>query len=317
MKIFKLTQSIKKRMKMLHGSQKAEDGTIMQRESSGKLKRKRHNTESVCTPLPPPPPLLKTANDTLISDFDILSIYSDISKLNAIEEHLNLLYRPFTCFVKSRCNYKLFELECLLSNTRYEPHKHPALFVRHTNPSCSLRVYDNGNICSQGHSYDGAALGAQCFMNTMEQLGYSPMFYHPKFNVVNATFCMPFGINLENFNGEYSGDCLYNPETHPYLIYKIHESNIKVAIFPVGYVYVMLCSNPRCTQKVISNILPLLYRHRNVELELMSERERELSSGDINFKLLWENEFQKAYQNTLKYLKPQEQQGQQQLDLKL
>ncbi|XP_034472936.1 TATA-box-binding protein-like protein 1 [Drosophila innubila] len=309
-KMFKLTRSIKKRVGLLQGCHKTEKK--MQRESSENLKRKRqlqaeNNKElGSVSPLP-------LENKSIISDFDILSIYSDISKLSAIEEHLNLLYRPFTCFVKSRCNYKLYELECLLSNTRYEPHKHPALFIRHSNPSSSLRVYDNGNICSQGYSYDGSALGAKCFMNTMEQLGYSPMFYHPKFNVVNATFCMPFCINLDNFYLEYRRDCLYNPETHPYLIYKVPDSSIKLAIFPMGYVYVLLSSNPKSTQKVIGHILPLLYRHRNLELIT----ERELSSGDINFKLLWENEFQKAYQDTLKYYMPKEQHQQQQRQLQL
>lgn len=65
----------------------------MQRESSGKLKRKRQFHTERNKEIGPPPALLPLEYNGLISDFDILSIYSDVSKLSAIEEHLNLLYR--------------------------------------------------------------------------------------------------------------------------------------------------------------------------------------------------------------------------------
>jgi len=138
----------------------------------------------------------------------------------------------------------------------------------------------------------------------MKRMGYSAKFYHPIFNVVNATFNMPFGINLDEFYDEYRWNCLYNRAMHPYLIYKIPDSSIKLAIFPMGYVYVLLSFHPKSTQKAIAHIMPLLYRHRKMEMMM----ENELNIGDINFKLLWENEFQKAYEDTLKYYKPKKQQ---------
>ncbi|EDW64263.1 TATA box-binding protein-like 1 [Drosophila virilis] len=239
----------------------------------------------------------KQQTEPVISDFDVLSIYADISKLSAVERYLNMLYRPFTCFVKTNCEFKLSELDCFLSDTRYEPDKHSALLIRLSSPICSLRLYDNGNICCQGYSYDSAALGIHRFIGTMEHLGYSPVFQNPKFNVVNATFCMPFSIHLEQLYREYHEDCLYNPETRPYLTYQIRNSSIKLAIFHVGYVYVLLSSQPRFTQKAIAFIMPILFRHRAANRPNVAE----LSSGDINFKLLWENEFQNAYQGTLKY----------------
>lgn len=208
-----------------------------------------------------------------------------------------ILFSPFTCFVRTNCAFKLSELDCFLSDTRYEPDKHSALLIRLSSPSCSLRLYDNGNICCKGYSYDSAALGIHRFIGTMEHLGYTPVFQHPRFNVVNATFCMPFSINLAQLHLEYCEDCHYRPETHPYLIYKIRNSSIKLAIFAVGYIYVMLSSQPRYTQKAIAFIMPILFRHRAGQRSL----DPELSIGDINFKLLWENEFQKAYQGVLKY----------------
>ncbi|KAH8402950.1 hypothetical protein KR222_000712, partial [Zaprionus bogoriensis] len=210
--------------------------------------------------------------------------------------HDHLLFRPFTCFVRTQCEYRLAELNCCLAQTSYEPEKHSALIVRHSNPACSLKVYDNGNISCQGYSYENTAQSIQCFIGTMEQLGYAPVFFNPQYNVVNATFSMPFQINLKHLYRDYRDDCLYSGETHPYLIFNIRDWSIKLAIFPNGYVYVMLSSQPSLTQKAIAFILPILYGHRGAP----SSHAGEVSTGDINFKLLWEHEFQKAYQGTQK-----------------
>ncbi|XP_030240941.1 uncharacterized protein LOC115562891 [Drosophila navojoa] len=232
-----------------------------------------------------------------ISDFDIISIYADISKLSVIERYLNMLYRPSTCFMRLNCYFKLSELECFLADTLYEPEKHTALFIRHTEPPCSLRLYDNGHICCQAYSYKSAALGIHRFIDTMEHLGYSPVFQNPRFNVVNATFCMPFGIDLTILCIEYCEDCDYMPEAHPYLIFKMRNSSTKLAIFNNGCVYVMLSSTPRHTQQAIAYIMPILFRHKDTE----KPEDPELRIGDINFKLLWENEFQRQYQNSVNY----------------
>ncbi|KAH8293175.1 hypothetical protein KR044_009657, partial [Drosophila immigrans] len=223
---------------------------------------------------------------------DVMSIYREVAKLRAVERYLKLLYRPFTCQVDTKCRYKLGELDCFLSNTRYEPNEHSALFVRTS--QCTLRVYINGLICSQGYSYDSAALGIHRVIDSLEELGYSPVFSNPVFNVINATFSMPFAIDLKGLYEEYTVYCRYDPQTHPYLTYEMCNSNVKLAIFAQGYVYVLLASSPRLTHDAISHILPLLYRH-SVQ-ELVKDNEGELSCGDINFKLLWEKEFQNAFQ---------------------
>lgn len=214
---------------------------------------------------------------------------------------------PFTCFVRTQCEYRLAELNCCLAQTCYEPSKHSALIIRHASPSCRLKVYDNGNISCQGYSYESAAQGIQCFIGTMEKLGYTPVFHSPRFNVVNATFSMHFDINLKALYRNYRDECLYNAEAHPYLIFNVSKWSIKLAIFAMGYVCVLLASQPTATHKAIAFILPILYGHRMMTGRISSGQQQEeveqgtkLQSGDITFKLLWEHEFQKAYQDTLK-----------------
>jgi len=69
--------------------------TTMQSETLGNLNRKRQfqaeNDEEPAAPLPTP--LLQLGNDAPVSDFDVLSIYMDVTKLSAIEDYLKLLYR--------------------------------------------------------------------------------------------------------------------------------------------------------------------------------------------------------------------------------
>lgn len=207
---------------------------------------------------------------------------------------------PFTCFVRTQCEYRLAELNSCLSQTCYEPSKHSALIIRHASPSCRLKVYNNGNISCQGYSYESAAQGIQCFIGTMEKLGYNPVFRNPRFNVVNATFSMHFDINLNQLYRNYRDECLYNAEKHPYLIFNVSKWSIKLAIFAMGYVCVLLASQPTATHKAIAFILPILYGHRIPSGQEEKEQQTKLQSGDITFKLLWENEFQKAYQDTLK-----------------
>lgn len=203
--------------------------------------------------------------------------------------------------MRTQCEYRLADLNCSLAQTCYEPSKHSALIIRHATPSCRLKVYDNGNISCQGYSYESAVQGIQCFIGSMEKLGYNPVFHNPRFNVVNATFSMQFGINLKQLYRNYRDDCLYNAETHPYLIFNVPKWSIKLAIFAMGYVCVLLASQPTATHKAIAFILPILYGHRlSGRLPSGQQQGTKLQSGDITFKLLWEHEFQKAYQDTLK-----------------
>jgi len=72
--------------------------TTMQSETLGNLKRKRQfqaENKDEESAAPPPTPLLQLGNVAAVSvsDFDILGIYTDVSKLSAIEEYLKLLYR--------------------------------------------------------------------------------------------------------------------------------------------------------------------------------------------------------------------------------
>ncbi|EDW05059.1 GH23390 [Drosophila grimshawi] len=238
---------------------------------------------------------------TVITDSDVMSIYKDVSKLCAIEKYLHMLYRPFVCHLRIGCSLDLKQLSKHLWNTRYEPQISSALIVRLSKPACSLKVYNSGYVSCQGYNYGGAAAGVQHFMAIIENLGYLPLLQQPIHNVVNATFSMPFAIDLNGIYVAHRINCFYNPESFPYLVYEFYEHCIKVAIFPMGYVYVLLSTQPSHTRKVISLILPVLYRHRVAYGDTKLHRsngETQLSIGDINYQLLWENNFQLSYQCT-------------------
>ncbi|KAH8413507.1 hypothetical protein KR009_011862 [Drosophila setifemur] len=225
------------------------------------------------------------------TDSEVLSIYKDVSKLANIERHLNLLYRPFTCFVNTKSRYNLVEMEQLISHSRYDPQRHMALFVNRLMPVSSLKIYANGNIYCQGYSRKSARRGLENFVELLRSMGYHPSLHLLKFNVVNATFCMPFHVDLGQLHQQHNTYTIYNPKRQPFLTYRMPHNLIKFAIFPMGYVYVMFAAMPGHTKEAIAHILPVLSRFKAPPRQDLGDIT--MSCGDIDFKVLWEKEFQR------------------------
>ncbi|KPU74619.1 uncharacterized protein Dana_GF27117, isoform B [Drosophila ananassae] len=222
---------------------------------------------------------------------DVLNIYQDVSKLADIERHLNMLYRrPFTCFSSTKAQYNLMELEVLLGNAKYDPDRHLALFVNRFHPVCSLKIYANGNIYCQAFSRESARRGLVNMVQLLQDTGYSPSLPHIKFNVVNATFCVPFHLDLRRLHQCHFAHSQYSPTKQPFVTYRLPDTLIKFAIFPSGYVYVMFASLPRYTKLAIGHILPILYLYKASPVD---QGALGLCRGDINFQVLWEKEFQR------------------------
>ncbi|KAH8248783.1 hypothetical protein KR032_003128, partial [Drosophila birchii] len=225
------------------------------------------------------------------TEADVLNIYNDLSKLADIERYLNLLYRPFTCFLNTQCQYNLRKLRLCLPDSNYEPDRHMALVTTHRQPSGTIKIYANGNISCQAFTHFSAFKALTNFSEALAELGgYTPSLIEPKFNLVNATFCMPFPLDLQAIEVLKKPHTVYIPNEHPFLTYSIPGALIKFAIFPTGYVYVMFSNRPYDTQQAIVHILPILYACRATSQPNQSDLE--LSHGDINFQLLWEKEFQ-------------------------
>ncbi|XP_068141749.1 TATA-box-binding protein [Drosophila tropicalis] len=222
------------------------------------------------------------------TDFEIINIYQDISKLVKIEKYLNILYRPFVCFVNTKCEFKLSELNIIIPNAKYNPDQHSALFIKRTYPVGSLKVYANGNIYAQGYSRESAHTGLRRFITHLGDFEYKPLLRNPKYNVVNATFSMPFHVNLEQLHSAYHSCTSYSSKK-TFLTYWMDEWQIKFAIFPTGFVYVMFSKQPRYTRRAIQFILPILYRYKKLNSKPIDMDK----SGDIDYKLRWEREFQR------------------------
>nr|XP_017026099.1 TATA-box-binding protein 2 [Drosophila kikkawai] len=226
------------------------------------------------------------------TETDVLNIYKDLSKLTDIERHLNLLYRPFACFINTKCHYNLMNLSLCIPGCTYDPDRHMALVTTHRRPIATIKIYANGNIYCQAFNRINAYQVLSNFSEALAELsGYSPCLRQPKFNLVNATFCMPFPLDLQALNRRYERSTVYTPKKYPFLTYRMKDSMIKFAIFPVGYVYVMFSTYPEQTRRAIAHVLRVLYTCRAPNQQNQSDLE--LSHGDINFKLLWEKEFQR------------------------
>ncbi|XP_022214966.1 uncharacterized protein LOC111069284 [Drosophila obscura] len=224
------------------------------------------------------------------TDFDVVNIFTNISVLPDIERQLQLLYRPFTCFVSTKCVYDLSELCFFIANATYEPDKHSALFVQRVKPVCTLTIYANGNVCCKGYSREGARDGLSKLEEVLEMAGYSPAFSHFRYNVVNATFCVPFQLDLEWMIQESYHNVISNND-QPFIFHIMPKTKIKFAIFPTGFVYVLGCKLPNETKDAIAFIMPILYRFKAERHG--SPHDLQLSLGDISSRLLWEREFQK------------------------
>ncbi|EDW87424.2 TATA-box-binding protein-like 1 [Drosophila yakuba] len=221
---------------------------------------------------------------------DVLSIYENVAKLADIERYLNILYKPFYCLGITTCHFNLSELDLVLENSTFEPEKQMAVLVQRYSPICSLKIYPHGNIYCQAFASSSAREGMSNIMRELRYLGYRLRLRRLKVNAVNATFSVPFHLSLRQFHLQNPVLTRYDTSMHPFLMYKMMGTTVEMAIFPTGYVIVLFATNRGITQLAIAHILPILYRLKDPNQD---QSKLSLSSGDIDYKLLWENHFQK------------------------
>ncbi|KAH8362643.1 hypothetical protein KR200_007337, partial [Drosophila serrata] len=227
-----------------------------------------------------------------LTEADVLNIYNDCSKVADIERYLKLLFRPFVCFLNTKCQYNLRKLRHCLPDSTYDPDRHMALVTTYRRPCGVIKIYANGNmLCQALNQYDSYKVLVNFSEALAELNDCTPSLIKPKFNLVNATFCMPFPLDLQALKERIGPNATYTPTEHPFLTYIEPRTLIKYIIFPMGYVYVMLCTGMHETRMAIVHVLPILYSCRAPTQQ--NQTDLELTQGDINFKLLWETEFQK------------------------
>ncbi|XP_026835217.1 uncharacterized protein LOC113564133 [Drosophila erecta] len=227
---------------------------------------------------------------TKLRQKDVLSIYENVAKLGDIERYLNIIYKPFYCLGITTCQFNLLELDHVLENTTFEPEKQMAVIVQRYSPICTLKIYPHGNIYCQAFGNSSAQEGMTNIMRELRYLGYRARLRRLKVNAVNATFSVPFNLSLRQFHLQNPVLTRYDTSMHPFLMYKMMGTTVELAIFPTGFVIVLFAATRGITQLAIAHVLPILYR---LKAPNQDQSKLCLSSGDIDYKLLWENHFQK------------------------
>ncbi|KAH8403018.1 hypothetical protein KR222_003159, partial [Zaprionus bogoriensis] len=237
----------------------------------------------------------------LIPDFDINfdDIFEDVGKLQAIEKQLQLLYRPFTCLVDVNCRFSLYELSILLDDSRYDPAHHPALFIRLRNPTAEVKLYAGGKISSSAVTADSARTALLKVIHMVEELDYKTEITHFSKNIVHASFCLPFKIDLELLSEMHADQISGNRETRPFITYKIEGTAIRFAVFGNGFVLVLHAMQHSETRAAIAGFLPILVQFQNGFLT-PTEKFGSLC-GDISFRLLWERKLEEDKEGVLLY----------------
>ncbi|EDW12800.2 uncharacterized protein LOC6577391 [Drosophila mojavensis] len=237
----------------------------------------------------------------IIPDFEIDydNVYENIAKASEMEKQLELLYRPFTCLMDVNCQFSLFELAILLDDSRYEPAHHPALFVRLHKPSAEIKIYSGGKIQSTALTANSARTALLKVIQVVEELDYKADITSFSRNIVHASFCLPFKIDLEMLSEMHSEHISGNRETRPFITYKVDGTSIRFAVFPNGYVLVLHSKQHSETRAAIAGFLPILAQFRNGYLT-HSEKYGSLC-GDVSFKLLWERKLEEDKEGVLLY----------------
>ncbi|KAM8718021.1 hypothetical protein ACLKA7_004689 [Drosophila subpalustris] len=237
----------------------------------------------------------------IIPDFDIDydNIFENIEGIAEIEKHLQLLYRPFTCLVDVNCRFSLFELAILLDNSRYDPAHHPALSIRLRNPSAEAKIYSGGKITTTALTADSARNALLKVIHMVEELDYKTDITNFSRNIVHASFCLPFKLDLEMLSELHGDQVSGNRQVRPFVTYKIEGTALRFAVFPNGFVLVLHSKQHSETRAAIAAFLPILVQFRNGYLT-HTEKHGSLC-GDISFRLLWERKLEEDSEGILLY----------------
>ncbi|XP_034475320.1 uncharacterized protein LOC117782333 [Drosophila innubila] len=237
----------------------------------------------------------------IIPDYDIDydNIFENIEKVGEIEKNLQLLYRPFTCLVDVNCRFSLFELAILLDNSRYDPAHHPALTLRLRNPSAEAKIYAGGKITSTALTADSARNAILKVIHMVEELDYKTDITVFSKNIVHASFCLPFKIDLEMLSELHSDHVSGNREVRPFITYKIEGTTMRFAVFPNGFILVLHSKQHSETRAAIAAFLPILVQFKNGYLT-HTEKYGSLC-GDVSFRILWERKLEEDSEGILLY----------------
>ncbi|KAH8337533.1 hypothetical protein KR074_000255 [Drosophila pseudoananassae] len=239
--------------------------------------------------------------DPEVPDFEIdfENAFENLSKLAEVEKHLELLYKPFTCVMDVSCRFNMFELCILLPDSRYDPVIHPSVDIRMRNPSANVKIFSGGKMVSTALTAASARNALFKVVRVVQELDYKADIKNFSKNIVNASFMMPFKIDLQRLKQLYSDKVTHNHAKRPFITYTLDDDGVRFAVFPTGYVLALHSSGRSETTAAIAAFLPILSRFMN-GYATSAERQGGMV-GDISYKLLWERRLEEDKEGLLLY----------------
>ncbi|SPP81870.1 uncharacterized protein LOC117584101 [Drosophila guanche] len=240
-------------------------------------------------------------NEPEVPDVDINydNIFEDVSKLTAVEKHLQLLYRPFSCELEMISRFKIYELCILITGSRCDTDCYPSVTVKTVNPIGLVKIYAGGKAVSTALTAESAYISLFKVVRMVEELDFKLDAKNLSRNIVNASFCMPFELDLYLLCEQHRTKVTRNCRTRPFITYNNEGENVVFAVFPTGFVLVLHSTKPSETRAAIAAFLPILAQYKDGYATQSKKMGR--LCGDISYKLLWEHRLEEDKEGQLLY----------------
>ncbi|EDV57502.1 uncharacterized protein LOC6543234 [Drosophila erecta] len=230
---------------------------------------------------------------------DYENIFENVANLAEVEQKLELLYRPFTCVMDVNCHFNMYELCLSMAESRFDPGSHPSVVVKITHPNAQVKIHAGGKISSTALSANSARSALFKVIRILQDLDYKVEINNFAKNIVNASFSMPFKLDLELMRRRHVVEVAQNRSRRPFTTYTTENLGVRFAVFPTGFVLVLHSTSHFETREAIANFLPILARLKN-GYPTAEEKVGQLV-GDLSYKLLWEKRLEEDKEGLLLY----------------
>ncbi|KAH8353634.1 hypothetical protein KR084_012341 [Drosophila pseudotakahashii] len=232
-------------------------------------------------------------------DIDYENIFENVSKLSEVEKQLQLLYRPFTCAMEANCLFNMEELGLLMADSRYDPGSHPSVAVKVAHPSARVKIHACGKVVATALNAESARNALFKVIRILQDLDYKADMKNFTKCTVNASFSMPFKLDLELMSRRHAENVTHNRSKRPFITYTDEKMRVRFAVFPTGFVLVLHSTGHSETREAIAAFLPILTKFEN-GYPTAAEKEG-LLVGDLSYKLLWEKRLEEDKEGLLLY----------------
>jgi len=157
----------------------------------------------------------------------------------------------------------MYELCLLMADSRYDPASHPTVSVKVTHPSAQVKIHAAGKIVATALNSDSARIALFKVIRVLQDLDYKPDIKNFGKSIVNASFSMPFKLDLELMSRLHAEEVTYNWSKRPFITYTDEKEGVRFAVFPTGFVLVLHSNGHSETREAISAFLPILAKFKN------------------------------------------------------